>query len=418
MSFQLLLPAINANVDVDSQRQKAPAGCDRQGLSESTDAVARSQPSQLSLWASAEEKSTDARAGTMKENTAKGTPPGESKKPKKRQYPQQWHEYNLAATREKPHFQHLLYELCRNLQGPPPPKLPRGRPPLSLSDVIYCGAFKVYLKSPGRNFTPDITQAYGRGLISDAMHPNSVSRYLEKPSVTPYLHRLIERSALPLLELESVAAVDATGFSTSRFARWFDEKHGKERKREEHREWLKLHALIGVRTNVVVCAEVTDGYEHDYRYFKPLLKRARAVGFEFGEVCADKGYIGADNLMAALLAGARPYIPFKSNAVMGTDKSSVWNRLLWEYRHNEGEFKRHYHQRSNVETTFSMIKARFDERLRSKTKTAQVNEVLLKVLCHNIRALVHSMYEFGLSLDGIFGAEDARAAKIIPFRYF
>lgn len=332
-------------------------------------------------------------------------------------YKQAWHEYNQAATREKPHFQHLLYELCRNLQGPPPPKLPRGRPPLPLSDIVYCGAFKVYTKFPGRNFAADIRQAYARGYISDAMHHNTVSRYLEKPSVTPHLHRLIERSALPLLELESVAAVDATGFSTSRFARWLAEKHGKGRQHEEHREWLKLHALIGVRTNVVVCAEVSEGYDNDYPYFKPLLQRARALGFEFGEICADKGYLGADNLLTALLAGVRPYIPFKSNSVMGADKSSVWNRMLHDYRHNQEEWKPHYHRRSNVETTFSMIKARFDERLRSKTRTAQINEILLKTLCHNIRALVHSMYEFGLSLDGVFGAEDTRVAKIIPFPY-
>ena len=40
------------------------------------------------------------------------------------------------------------------------------------------------------------------------------------------------------------------------------------------------------------------------------------------------------------------------------------------------------HRRSNVETTFSMIKGKFGERLKSKTHTTQVNEVLCKVLAH------------------------------------
>ena len=40
------------------------------------------------------------------------------------------------------------------------------------------------------------------------------------------------------------------------------------------------------------------------------------------------------------------------------------------YKFNVSEFKQHYHRRSNVETVFSMIKARFGERLRSKTETA------------------------------------------------
>jgi transposase len=56
----------------------------------------------------------------------------------------------------------------------------------------------------------------------------------------------------------------------------------------------------------------------------------------------------------------------------------------------------HYHRRSNVETTFSMIKAKFGERLRSKTRTAQENEVLCKILCHNVCCLIQSIYELGI----------------------
>jgi hypothetical protein len=43
-----------------------------------------------------------------------------------------------------------------------------------------------------------------------------------------------------------------------------------------------------------------------------------------------------------------------------------------------------------------MIKAKFGERLRSKTATAQMNEALLKVLCHNICVVVQSIYELGI----------------------
>ena len=57
---------------------------------------------------------------------------------------------------------------------------------------------------------------------------------------------------------------------------------------------------------------------------------------------------------------------------------------------------RHYHKRSNVESTFSMIKAKFGDSLRSKTERAQINEAICKVLCHNICCLIQSMYELGL----------------------
>ena len=45
-----------------------------------------------------------------------------------------------------------------------------------------------------------------------------------------------------------------------------------------------------------------------------------------------------------------------------------------------GKFLAHYNKRSNVETTFSMIKRKFGGALRSKTETAQVNELLCKIL--------------------------------------
>ena len=57
----------------------------------------------------------------------------------------------------------------------------------------------------------------------------------------------------------------------------------------------------------------------------------------------------------------------------------------------------HYHKRSNVETAFSMIKSKFGERLRSKTATAQVNEEVCKVLCHNLCVVIQSMYELNIT---------------------
>lgn len=37
------------------------------------------------------------------------------------------------------------------------------------------------------------------------------------------------------------------------------------------------------------------------------------------------------------------------------------------------------------------------DRLRSKTRTAQIHEALLMVLCHNIRCLIHEMHELGIN---------------------
>jgi transposase len=66
------------------------------------------------------------------------------------------------------------------------------------------------------------------------------------------------------------------------------------------------------------------------------------------------------------------------------------------YEFNHSWFMQQYHKRSNVESTFSMIKAKFGDALRSKTTTAQVNEALCKVLAHNICCLIQSMFELGI----------------------
>jgi len=46
-----------------------------------------------------------------------------------------------------------------------------------------------------------------------------------------------------------------------------------------------------------------------------------------------------------------------------------------------------------------MIKSKFGDSVRSKTEVAQVNEVLLKVLCHNICVVIHEMFELGIEPD-------------------
>lgn len=43
-----------------------------------------------------------------------------------------------------------------------------------------------------------------------------------------------------------------------------------------------------------------------------------------------------------------------------------------------------------------MIKAKFGDSVRSKMRTAQIDEALCKVLCHNLCCLIQSMYELNL----------------------
>ena len=64
--------------------------------------------------------------------------------------------------------------------------------------------------------------------------------------------------------------------------------------------------------------------------------------------------------------------------------------------YNQEEFLEHYHKRSNIESTNNMIKSKFTDVVRSRNETAQVNEVLLKVLCHNICVVIQEIFELGI----------------------
>jgi transposase len=215
---------------------------------------------------------------------------------------------------------------------------------------------------------------------------------------------LIEESSLPLASIEEDFAADSSGLSTGVYLKWSDAKWGKARtlfgdkqpNTVNHKDWLKIHIMCGVKTNVVTAVEVTDAHANDTRFFKPLVE-ATAQNFAMRQVSADKAYLSSNNLKVAVDNHAMPYIPFKVNTT-GKDKktSDLFKKMFHFYSYNQERFMQNYHKRSNVESTFSMIKAKFGDSLRSKTKTAQVNEALCKILCHNICCLIQSMFELNL----------------------
>jgi len=321
-------------------------------------------------------------------------------------YPQLWHEYNLSQTREKAHFQTLLYELCQNVEDLPRKNLRAGRNRLPMSEILFSVVFKVYSLVSRRRFISDLMEAQRRGYISKTPHFNSIFNYLELEEMTSILRQLIVTSSLPLKAMETDFAVDSSGFSTGVYKKWIDAKWpSAERKRHpgfrplpiNSRDWLKCHLMCGVRTNIVTSVEITQAFGADGKQFEALVENT-SRNFTLQSVAADKAYSSARNVQFVLLKGGQPYIAFKEGS-KGNGKCEAWNRVYHFYAMNREEFMRHYHLRSNVETTFSMVKRKFGDKVRSKTATAQTNEVLCKVLCHNICCVIQSMYELGIEVN-------------------
>jgi transposase len=312
--------------------------------------------------------------------------------PKRPTYRQNWKAYNEAQITEKHRPQVLLAELCRTIPEPARSAGKPGRLRTPFSDQVFACAYKVYSTFSARRFGSDLRDAFDKGYMTQTMHPNKLCTFLDDEALTPILHDCIVRTSLPLRAVETVFAPDSTGFSTSRFVRWFDEKYGTAR---SGRDWVKAHIMTGTKTNVVTAVIIEDKYANDSPQFKPLVDATAGSGFAIKEVPADKAYLSRENLELLHGMGGTAYVPFKSNSIAG-EAGSLWERMYFYYQFKREEFLKHYHQRSNVESTFSMVKAKFRDHVGSKTDTAMKNEVLCKFLCHNLCVLIQSQCELGI----------------------
>jgi len=312
-------------------------------------------------------------------------------------YSQDWTAYNQAQTTEKSRFQELLFELCSQIDELPRKNI-QGRNRIPLADMVFSVVFKTYSTISGRRFMSDLTEAKKKGFISNIPHFNSLFNYLEMDELYSILQMLIKESAKPLKTVEMDFAVDSSGFAKGTTVKWLHAKYSNPHQIDK-KDWLKCHLICGVITNIVTSVEITEGSAADSPQFKPLVE-STAKDFRIEQVSADKAYLSAKNLRVVDKIGGVAFIPFKSNSSPNhVTKDSLWRNMYYFYQMNRAKFKGFYHKRSNVETTFSMIKGKFGERLRSKTEKAQINELLCKILCHNICCVIQSMYELGIEAD-------------------
>jgi hypothetical protein len=307
----------------------------------------------------------------------------------KKVYRQNWPAYDAAQSVEKDRFQELLADLVRGVPEPDRDHI-RGQKPHYLRDCLFSMAFKVYSTISSRRFASDLREAHRRGYVQNVMPPQKISESFLNPTVTPILKQLITQSALPLRTVETDFAIDSSGFGTCRFEPWYDAKYGVTRRRTK---WLKCHLACGVKTNVVAAVVVLDKDSGDSPQFVPLVTET-AKSFTISEVSADKAYTSLEHFEQVAGMGATAYLPFKSNTTGAV--GGLFAKMFGYFQFKQEEYLAHYHKRSNVESTFSMIKRKFGDFVRSKTDAAILNEILCKVLCHNLCVLNQEQHELGI----------------------
>lgn len=307
-------------------------------------------------------------------------------------YTRDWSKYNQALTREGIIFMRLLDEIASQVKRRRIRR--RGRPHVNTKDIIFAMVLKLYTRMPARQLTSQLVLAKSMNYMKQVPHFNTVLNYLRFKTLTPILKELLTISSLPLKVIETRFAVDSTGFSTDQYKKWFHARSNK----GIVKDFVKAHAMCGVLTNVVTSLEVTEGYSGDSPEFPKLVSKT-SENFKISEVSADKAYSARSNLDLVSKLGAYPYIPFRRRASKKSRGSLVWKRMLTLFLEEGKKFYKHYHLRSNIESTFSAIKGRFGSRLYTRNIVSQRNELYLKCICYNLVVLVKGLFELDLRVD-------------------
>jgi transposase len=308
---------------------------------------------------------------------------------KRTTYKQDWPKYNAAQSVEKDRVQELLFDLCRGVAEPE--RAGRGRKPHTYRDSIFTMVYKVYCGFSARRFSSDLREAHARGFLSKPVPGMKSTAFMEDEAFTPILHGLVHASSLPLRGVETCFAVDSSGFGSNRYEAWYDHRYGgKETRRVV---WVKCHIGCGVKTNIVTACRILEKESADSPQFEGLVKET-AQGFTISEVSADKAYSSYANFETVAGLGGEGFLAFR----LGTTAAGggALAKMFHYFQYKQEEFLQHYHKRSNVESVFSAVKRKFGGEVRSKTDVAMKNEVLCKLIAHNLCVLVQEQHELGI----------------------
>lgn len=315
----------------------------------------------------------------------------------KRTYPQpNWSLYEKACSQEKLMFFRILKDAMNYLNIGYEYK-GNGRPGVDYADIVKAMCIKSYHNYSSWRAESELKIAQAMGVIDEIPRRSTLLKYMQDPKVTSILHQLYKTIAQPLATIELYFAADATGISNKYGnTRWMKIRHTPEEE-TRRREFSKLHIISGCKTNIIAAVRVTKGHAHESPYFKPLLDDTAKI-FTVKEVMADAGYLSRDNVKAVSKLEATPFIWGKKGVrITTTGKGTAWNSMLYFWHEEQMFFAQHYHQRSNVESTFSALKRKFGDFCRCKKAGSQENEILAKIVCFNASVLSEALLSYDLN---------------------
>ena len=178
-------------------------------------------------------------------------------------------------------------------------------------------------------------------------------------------------------------AVDATGFTSSYSSKYYVKRINMESK---SKHFLKSTIAIDVKNQLILAMKLRKSPSNDNKDFKPILKKVGKIA-EIKMVLADKGYDSEDNLcFVKHKLNAKPIISIRggNSSPLKSRNGGKLRKKMYLSLEKDPVVQKEYHQRSKVETVFSVIKRKFGDELYARSLTMRKKEAKLKHLVYNL----------------------------------
>ncbi len=179
--------------------------------------------------------------------------------------------------------------------------------------------------------------------------------------------------------------IDASGIRTDKRSTWFCLRINKI---VSKRNCDKLHIAICADLLLILNWRITAWKKHDCPFFKILLKPIKFLGIVF----ADMGYLSRANFQLCMDKKGCLFIPFKKNSTGASRGSSAWKFAFSLWKKCKWIYESIYHQRSKVESVFSVIKKRFGDKVYCRSAIMRRKEIALRLIAYNLRILICYQY--------------------------
>ena len=197
---------------------------------------------------------------------------------------------------------------------------------------------------------------------------------------------------------ERVLAIDGTGFSNFLRSAHFAKRCKEFGIKTEPRSFTKLSVAVDTETHLVVSARASPNKKHDSRFVPEHVRDL--TGMRISHIAMDKGYDGEPlHRYVRRNLGCVTVIPCReSRGNRGYSTHGVIRNQMKKALKEDGELKKVYGQRSQVETGNFMIKTHTGSHILSRLEQSKVTQALCKVIAHNCKIVADKDWSWNPAL--------------------